>query len=447
MSETPDPNASLTEGQRANAVAAAAASDVGSGSADTIAASCEMVRIGVFFDGTNNFRNRASDPNRSWHSNPDLLEEIYEETNGAAVWAEVQGVQRLVHFRKEYMRGIGVKRDGSSSWFGPGFGTGTEGVDARVNQAVDRVRSNIRSQMAGKRPCDIWIDTFGFSRGATAARDFANQIRDGDLDSAGHTYRQTQRGRRIASRGPTPEVKFMGLFDTVSSTGWGGETDGTWWVDLTTPGRADYIYHITAEDELRQNFPLTRAAGGRNKPMVGVHGDIGGGYHPPRNSGRFEYEARPYTGLTARLEQDWGVAVNGPAGPGGETLRSEIRTYYPPAMGMIPPPPIDVTWHIFEWQATQGLQFVALKLMHNKAVEKGVPFPETLPTSIAGKSVAMDATLESYYGALQSGADIDDSTKSMIRQTYSNFSSNNETVGGYSPFLPERDGRRRSETL
>lgn len=157
-------------------MATAAADDVGSGSADTIAASCEMVRVGVFFDGTNNFRNRGSDAKRAWHSNPDLLEEIYDEKNCTQVMAEVEGVQRLVHFRKEYMRGIGVKQDGEFSWFGPGVGTGIEGVDARVNQAVDWVRSNIRSQMSGKRPCDICIDTFGFLRGATAARDFANQI-------------------------------------------------------------------------------------------------------------------------------------------------------------------------------------------------------------------------------------------------------------------------------
>lgn len=60
-------------------------------------------------------------------------------------------------------------------------------------------------------PCFVLLDTFGFSRGACVARDFANHVKDGAIEFAGRKA----------------EVIFMGLWDSVSSIGKPGNT-GDW---------------------------------------------------------------------------------------------------------------------------------------------------------------------------------------------------------------------------
>lgn len=277
-----------TPAGQANAAADAAAAEAGGDAADAVAMTCGLIRVGVFFDGTSNFRDKANDPAfGAYHTNPDLLETIYPDDHGKVVQRTINGQPRDTSYISLYMRGIGVRKDGTKENMGGGFGIGNEGVDGLSDHAIEESKALVRSVTGAVKPCDIWFDVFGFSRGAAAARDFANAVKDGDSDTHGHTFKQTARGQRVDRRGPKPEVQFMGLFDTVSSTMslTPGETDGTWWVSLGTPGRAKSVYHITADDEMRENFPLTLAASGRRTRMIGAHSDIGGGYRPPRTGG------------------------------------------------------------------------------------------------------------------------------------------------------------------
>ena len=71
---TNEPQLSIAE---VLAASHAAAAEVGSGSVGRIAASCDVICIGVFFDGTYSSRDHVGQPGINWHTNVDLLDELY----------------------------------------------------------------------------------------------------------------------------------------------------------------------------------------------------------------------------------------------------------------------------------------------------------------------------------------------------------------------------------
>ncbi len=151
------------------------------------------------------------------------------------------------------MRGIGVEEDGGTTVRGMGWGTGDEGVENRVRQAMGLILQDIQGKAAGMQPRDIWFDTFGFSRGSAAARDFANGVIDKEI-----TYGSSRL-----------KVKFMGIFDTVSSVGNAGNIGSYENVMISTVGNVvATIAYITAKDEVRENFPLALAVKGTRIEVV-----------------------------------------------------------------------------------------------------------------------------------------------------------------------------------
>ena len=142
----------------------------------------------------------------------------------------------------------------------------------------------------------IFISTFGFSRGATQARAFANWLDSlCRLDAA-------MRGEGTRSLGGFPvEFDFLGLFDSVASIGPGATTADSpilptthghsAWADaedsLRIPACINKCVHLVSGHELRRSFPLDSIAveftlPERSQEMVfpGVHSDLGGGYAP-----------------------------------------------------------------------------------------------------------------------------------------------------------------------
>ena len=115
---------------------------------------------------------------------------------------------------------------------------------------------------------------FGFSRGAAAARHFVSLKND---------------KRPLAARLGAPqaeiEIKFVGIFDTVSSRGLGlvvgDDVDS---LGLALGAIPKHVVHLTAGNEYRQNFSLTdvtsslNASVGYELTLPGVHSDIGGSY-------------------------------------------------------------------------------------------------------------------------------------------------------------------------
>jgi hypothetical protein len=142
----------------------------------------------------------------------------------------------------------------------------------------------------------IYISIFGFSRGATQARAFANWLvalckLDAMLRGKGDTM--TLGGFEV-------EFSFMGLFDTVASVGsantfgnqWGlgGVNGHSVWADaevsLRIPDNIPCV-HLVAAHEVRRSFPLdsiavnaTLAGNCQEIVLPGVHSDLGGGYAP-----------------------------------------------------------------------------------------------------------------------------------------------------------------------
>jgi hypothetical protein len=133
--------------------------------------------------------------------------------------------------------------------------------------------------------CEISIDVFGFSRGATQARVFCHWINDA---------LQNSKLANIPFR-----FRFLGLMDTVASVGmWEGIKNDR---SGSTGGHAKWAtadvmkilpsvencVHLIAMHELRKNFPLDTVSDGNVLPSnciefcyPGSHSDVGGGYEP-----------------------------------------------------------------------------------------------------------------------------------------------------------------------
>lgn len=236
------------------------------------------LRIGLFFDGTgNNQANAVSDtgspmPGASGSyanalSNVALLHRLYPEGADA---------QRAVHYLPLYIEGVGTQAGARDILLDQASGVGPTGVEARVQQALAWVTECVRGwpqAQPQRRLAGVELDVFGFSRGAAAARHFANRVVDRtDRDAA---------WSGTLERGVT--LNFIGLFDTVAAildpltrnTGAGGM--GRLRLGLAE-GIAREVWQLVAADERRHNFPLV--ASGNDLALPGVHADIGGGYLP-----------------------------------------------------------------------------------------------------------------------------------------------------------------------
>jgi hypothetical protein len=142
----------------------------------------------------------------------------------------------------------------------------------------------------------IHVSIFGFSRGATQARAFANWL----IEMCKLDARLTGRGDSMTLGGFKLEVDFLGLFDTVASVGTGNTFGNSWlgklfdghgtWADaegnLRIPENVRCV-HLVAAHEIRRSFPLDSIAVGQTIPanaeevvFPGVHSDLGCGYSP-----------------------------------------------------------------------------------------------------------------------------------------------------------------------
>lgn len=198
-------------------------------------------------------------------------------------------VQRAV-----YIDGIGTDAGKPDSKLGQGFGISDTGVVAKTDKAVSMLTDSIQDALdaVDKKQTDsasiVWslqFDIFGFSRGAAAARHFANRVQSEDpaIISA---IRKAMTGVTLNSP-PSGKTRFIGIFDTVAAigtpvNGLNPHSANTGDVKLTLrPGVAEKVFHITAANECRFNFALNSV-----KPawpelaLPGVHSDIGGGYLP-----------------------------------------------------------------------------------------------------------------------------------------------------------------------
>ena len=280
--------------------------------------------IGVFFDGTgNNAHNTAESlvacsGEHFGMSNGDAQSAYFQciklkkDHSGFAAGSHL-GYFTNVHWLKTlykqnitadtgygqsaiYIEGIGTESGQGDSAYGVGTGRGHTGVVSKTDKAVAALVEGILSYLFKNpetRSCNIkelQFDIFGFSRGAAAARHFANRVFD--QDDAIVAAIRAGLGEVKFTGTPGGKTRFLGIFDTVAGigtplNGFNPHSADTGEVNIVLrPGVAEKVFHITAQHECRFNFALNSV-----KPawpelvLPGAHSDIGGGYNPD------EYEA------------------------------------------------------------------------------------------------------------------------------------------------------------
>jgi hypothetical protein len=163
-----------------------------------------------------------------------------------------------------------------------GLSQGLVGASDR-RQFITGIAAELRQQLLARatrpRVSAIYLDIFGFSRGAAQARVFTSWLHQLML-SHGELF------------GVPGYVRMLGLFDTVSSIGptdaAGGRGHGSWATaqDLRIRPEVKNCVHYLAVHELRTNFPSDSVGGleGVLPPNCqehfcpGAHSDVGGGY-------------------------------------------------------------------------------------------------------------------------------------------------------------------------
>lgn len=284
------------------------------------------IQVGVFFDGTDN--NRERDKPRFAHSNiarlfdtyPDLqpagfyrtyipgvgtafpeIGEKGEGTRGNAfgIGCEVRilyaiiNLLNVVHSHSLNGKPMFTRDELKTLCKTPGFFGGEDSQKA-VHDSGGGIRffsakaEDLRQKIdisESQRISECVLDVFGFSRGAAQARVFCTWIS------------QIAKNKRIA--GIPLRIRFLGIFDTVASAGFwhsvgkdlNGRTDGhsSWALPefLRVPSIVENCAHFIAMHELRKNFPLDEIGQNGLLPKgyvqlayPGAHSDVGGGYGP-----------------------------------------------------------------------------------------------------------------------------------------------------------------------
>lgn len=252
------------------------------------------MRIMLFFDGTCNNRSntayrkaletgikdkakqdevvkKLSDSYKNDESNVAKLERLLlkVQSKNAAYNVDCSGL---------YVEGIGTTNLKEDTTLGGAVGMGETGIVKKVEKGLAFAIKEIRSKANQEKKFDlITIDVFGFSRGAAAARHFIHLAL---VDAQKKITQQLGSSYSIAKL----EVKFAGLFDTVSHYGVKmGDDVGDLHLDAVK--KAETACHLCAGDEFRHNFPLIniKSKGSTEVQLPGVHSDIGGSYPDEMN--------------------------------------------------------------------------------------------------------------------------------------------------------------------
>ncbi|MHC8410908.1 T6SS phospholipase effector Tle1-like catalytic domain-containing protein [Pseudomonas sp. Hz4] len=272
------------------------------------------LRIGVFFDGTGNNANNTSagllcgarhpiapedidascqpfmsDPDSSYGndvSNVKKLSDLYY----APPEAEGDGQQKIA-FRMAYIEGIGTESGEKDSFIGLSAGRGETGIAGCVETAFSRINvlfDDFLKENPDSKISSLTFDTFGFSRGAAAARHFSNEILRCKQGPLGDLLRRNAKAFSPSFSDQFSSgiiMGFIGLFDTVPSIA--GLANMGNIKSAIAPGLKLYldrkyftdVVQLVARDECRANFALSRVKPAHPEiTLPGVHSNIGGGY-------------------------------------------------------------------------------------------------------------------------------------------------------------------------
>ncbi|WP_164270985.1 DUF2235 domain-containing protein [Stenotrophomonas sp. B1-1] len=257
-----------------------------------------VLHLGLFFDGTrNNAHNLARGRPQPPQPRPALLraddDSTYQSRLTSSYDNGTTNIARLHQLYPDsrraplaepslaiYVEGVGTRDDAEDDLIGLAFGIGASGVRAKVQRALHELLPAALSALTAhwQQPLHgVQVDLFGFSRGAAAARDLANQLRGWDAGQ----WRLRLQGAGLPCAAdfalPRPALRFVGLFDTVVAVS-GRRADEQPRIALPA-GIAERVVQLSARDEHRQHYALTTVAPTHEEiALPGVHANIGGGY-------------------------------------------------------------------------------------------------------------------------------------------------------------------------
>lgn len=403
-----------------------------------------ILRIGVFFDGTANNTTKHEEGKAALEdflaqcSDPLEQERMRQQCiAGAVSFSDTSQANDVTNIGKAYelylrtqqdqlsvrvyIDGIGTEAGQGDSMKGQALDYGPTSSYGKVQTACrDKIVAGITQQLERVLPTlgcihKLEFDVFGFSRGASAARQFVNTI-DQQADHplveavAKESSIRLKAGFDWASREDC-RIKFVGLLDTVCSSLLEARS-----VTLA-PDCAERVVHLTAKDEWRYFFALTRitndvegkqiASNFTELALPGCHSDIGGGYYSrwslrnpnsdpalteqkaiklfqsmetagtrPEQSSAYQ-QAMDYA--QAKLRQGWGNGVTVLPSPASDAVKGKlnlrVRTLNRPEFGWKKPLEVSVTVQIN--RVVEGeYSRIPLHIMVEAARAAGVPFQE-----------------------------------------------------------------------
>ena len=270
------------------------------------------VKAAIFFDGTGN---NQSNIKKRLKDSSYMTPGWFTSDDSRASYAQYYSNVAILYFMHKknvpgeriasvYVEGIGTANDEDDDTPGSGFGSGPTGIVDRVSKGIGDLRKAVKDLLKpnkGEYLEELTVYAFGFSRGAAAARHFCARR----ADSRGRANNLCQ---ALGVEKAVVTIKFVGLFDSVSSFDETGDEPGdAGWkakaarhardgdkefrndvaelhLTLSPDPQVVKVVHLVAADEYRVNFSLTTIASalrqgkGFELRLPGAHSDIGGGY-------------------------------------------------------------------------------------------------------------------------------------------------------------------------
>jgi Uncharacterized alpha/beta hydrolase domain (DUF2235) len=317
MSNPPKLRRIATIGPAENALrkSARASLDLNAGAIKSCKTCPKPIWFTAFFDGTGN--NFDADGKKS-----NLAEQV-KYSNVAKLWffghVDKHSLPRTTH---EYIEGVGTpcpKVGDTGDGLDKAIGMSAAGKgEARIRWMLKELDMHVTDHMPAVNQINIAV--FGFSRGATQARAFVRMLTEKLAHEEGGELFWARAG--LDDKKPKVVVYFMGLFDTVSSVGFGGSRlekqaptlaegfgrmlpggvvlgpiaggmlrsidkggHAEWANDLRIPTHVKKCVHYVAGHEVREKFPSDSIREDQTIPSncvevvyPGMHSDVGGGY-------------------------------------------------------------------------------------------------------------------------------------------------------------------------
>ncbi|WP_150301749.1 PAAR domain-containing protein [Pseudomonas profundi] len=401
-------------------------------------------------------------------SNVALLYDLYEDQSDAVV--EPTAVQASL---KVYIDGIGTTGGSDDVRWGQATGKGKTGIVARVQESPSLVTGTLRRLVNGNPKLlieKIEFDIFGFSRGAAAARHFANEV----LKPNGGVF-AAQLNEGLPAMAPGFEwlrhvsINFISLFDTVAAVldplrgdvNVGGERNPG--INLyMPPGCARKVVHLTAADEHRHNFSLNRVDDFHEElALPGMHSNLGGGYPllirervligRPRlfRDAYYSMQSVDRTKLVrsrewrARAEEERQLLERGLPGEGG-LISLSVRLPVP-GNGRNSQGSENMLLALGLDRPVHGeLSRIALRIMHAKATEDHAafkPLPET-PVFAIPEDLKPIADKVIYSAMAGRSATLDKIERRFLHSKYIHSSANWSSVSGLLVNKPRNQNKR-----